>query len=152
MTHLLSVDLLPLDERLRLSYATDQAAGVDLPAMINEPLTLAPGERRKIGGGFKMHIRLGEGQRAAAIVAPRSGLGSRGLVIGNTIGLIDADYQGELGLTLFNNGPDPITIEPGDRIMQMFFIPVLRAQFRVVDSFEEATARGEGGFGSTGNR
>ena len=152
MTHQLSVDLLPLDERLALSYATDQAAGVDLPAMIESPLTLAPGERMKIGGGFKMHIRLGEGQLAAAIVAPRSGLGSRGLVIGNTIGLIDADYQGEVGLMLFNSGKEPITIEPGDRIMQMFFIPVLRANFKTVTTFEETTGRGEGGFGSTGKR
>jgi dUTP pyrophosphatase len=149
MTHL-TVDLLPTDTRLALTYATEHSAGVDLPAMIQEPLTLQPGERRKIGGGFKMHIRLGEGQLAAAIVAPRSGLGSKGLVIGNTIGLIDADYQGEVGLTLFNSGNEAITIAPGDRIMQMFFIPVLRAQFRVVDAFEETTARGEGGFGHTG--
>lgn len=152
MSHTISVDLLPLDERLRLSYATDQSAGVDLPAMIEAPMTLQPGERTKIGGGFKMHIRLGEGQLAAAVVAPRSGLGSRGLVIGNTIGLIDADYQGEVGLTLFNSGSEPITIAPGDRIMQMFFIPILRAQFRVVEQFEEVTSRGEGGFGSTGTR
>lgn len=148
-THL-DIDLLPLDARLALNYATEHSAAVDLPAMIDEPLTLAPGERRKIGGGFKMHIKLGQGQLAAAIVAPRSGLGSRGLVVGNTIGLIDADYQGEVGLTLFNSGSEPITINPEDRIMQMFFIPVLRAQFNKVEEFSETTQRGEGGFGSTG--
>lgn len=146
----IEVELIPLDARLVLDYATEQSAAVDLPAMIDEPLTIAPGERKKIGGGFKMHIQLGEGQLAAAIVAPRSGLGSRGLVIGNTIGLIDADYQGELGLTLFNSGSEPITIEPGDRIMQMFFIPVLRAHFTEVKRFKQTTRRGEGGFGSTG--
>lgn len=147
---MLQVELLSTDSRLKLAYATDQSAGVDLPAMIDEPLTLQPGERKKIGGGFKMHIQLEPGQCAAAIVAPRSGLGSRGLIISNTIGLIDADYQGELGLVLFNNGDEPITIEPCDRIMQMFFIPVLRAQFKPVTEFSAVTGRGEGGFGSTG--
>lgn len=148
-THL-DVELIPLDPRLVLNYATEQSAAVDLPAMIDEPLTLMPGERKKIGGGFKMHIKLGEGQLAAAIVAPRSGLGSKGLVVGNTIGLIDADYQGEVGLTLFNSGNEPITINPGERVLQMFFMPVFRAQFSIVERFTEKTARGEGGFGSTG--
>lgn len=147
---MLQVELLSTDSRLKLAYATDQSAGVDLPAMIDEPLTLQPGERKKIGGGFKMHIQLESGQCAAAIVAPRSGLGSRGLIISNTIGLIDADYQGELGLVLFNNGDEPITIEPCDRIMQMFFIPVLRANFIPVTEFSTKTGRGEGGFGHTG--
>ena len=147
----LNVDLLSLDPRLQLAYATAQSAAVDLPAMIDEPFTLAPGERRKIGGGFKMHIQLPDNQLAAAVVVPRSGLGSRGLVVGNTLGLIDADYQGELGLTLFNSGSEPITISPGDRILQMFFIPVLRANFVSVTSFSSTTERGEGGFGSTGN-
>ena len=147
---MLNVELLSTDARLKLAYATDDSAAVDLPAMIDEPLTLQPGERKKLGAGFKMHIQLEPGQCAAAIVAPRSGLGSRGLVIANTIGLIDADYQGELGLTLLNNGSEAITIQPGDRIMQMFFIPVLRAQFKPVTEFATVTGRGEGGFGSTG--
>ena len=147
----LHVDLLSLDPRLNLHYASAHAAGVDLPAMIETPLTLQPGERCKIGAGFKMHIRLPEGTLAAAVVLPRSGLGAAGLVIGNTVGLIDADYQGELGLVLFNSGLAPITIQPGDRIMQMVFLPVLRAQFRMVETFEQATDRAEGGFGSTGS-
>ena len=146
----LHVDLLTLDPRLKLTYATAQSAAVDLPAMIDEPLTLQPGERRKIGGRFKMHIQLPDNQLAAAVIVPRSGLGARGLVVANTLGLIDADYQGELGLTLFNSGSDPITIEPGDRVLQMFFIPVLRANFVEVTEFASATERGEGGFGSTG--
>lgn len=146
----LQVELLSTDPRLKLAYATAEAAAVDLPAMIEQPLTLQPGERIKIGAGFKMHLQVPEGQCAAAIIAPRSGLGSKGLVISNTIGLIDADYQGELGLTLFNNGAEPITIAPEDRIMQMFFIPVLRAKFVHVVAFSKTTERGEGGFGSTG--
>ena len=150
MDSVVDVDLIALDPRLKLGYATEDSAGVDLPAMIDEPLTLKPGERRKVGGGFKIHARVKSGQRVVAVVAPRSGLGSRGLVIGNTIGIIDQDYQGEVGLTLFNSGKEDITISPGDRIMQMVFLPVLRANFRMVSEFSSDTRRGEGGFGSTG--
>lgn len=150
MNSVVDVDLIALDPRLKLGYATEDSAGVDLPAMIDESITLKPGERRKIGGGFRIHARVEPGQRVMAMVAPRSGLGSRGLVIGNTIGIIDQDYQGEVGLTLFNSGSEDITINPGDRIMQMVFLPVLRANFRMVSGFSAATGRGEGGFGSTG--
>lgn len=150
MTDQIDVELIPLDPRLKLAYATQGSAGVDLPAMIDAPLTISPGQRIKIGGGFKIHIRPRPGQRAMAVIAPRSGLGSRGLVVGNTIGVIDEDYQGEVGLTLFNSGQEPITIQPGDRILQMLFVPVLQASFRVVDAFSSSTERGEGGFGHTG--
>lgn len=146
----IDVEIIALDPRLSLAYATPDSAGVDLPAMIDEPLTLEPGERRKIGGGFKIHAQVSPGHRVMAMVAPRSGLGSRGLVIGNTIGIIDQDYQGEVGLTLFNSGKEPITIMPQERIMQMVFLPVLRANFRTVSEFSHTTERGEGGFGHTG--
>lgn len=150
MTNKVNVELIPLDPRLKLAYATQGSAGVDLPAMIHEPLTIHPGERVKIGGGFKIHIRPHPGQRVMAVIAPRSGLGSKGLVVGNTIGVIDEDYQGEVGLTLFNSGKDAITIQPADRILQMLFVPVLQASFQVVESFSSSTERGEGGFGHTG--
>ena len=150
MKNNITIDIISNDESLKLAYSTAQSAAFDLPAIIKETIILKPGERKKISAGFKMHIRLEEGQLAAAVIAPRSGLGSRGLVISNTIGLIDADYQGDVGICLFNNGVETFTINPNDRIMQMFLIPVLRAQFNFVDEFEEKTERGEGGFGSTG--
>lgn len=150
MTSRLRVEIIPTDPRLSLRYATEHSAAVDLPAMIDEPLTLEPGQRKKIGAGFRMHIQLPPGQVVTAIIAPRSGLGSKGLVIGNTIGIIDADYQGEVGLVLFNSGDEPLTIAPGERIMQMLFVPVFQASFEIVEAFSSITARGEGGFGSTG--
>lgn len=150
MSDQIDVELIPLDSRLKLAYATPGSAGVDLPAMIDEPLTISPNERVRIGGGFKIHIKPRPGQKAMAVIAPRSGLGSRGLVVGNTIGVIDEDYQGEVGLVLFNSGQEPITIQPGDRIFQMLFVPVLQASFQVVDSFSASTERGEGGFGHSG--
>lgn len=147
----LDVELLKLDPRVNLAYATEGSAAVDLPALIESPLLLVPGESKRVGARFKMNIQVPPGLHVAAVVVPRSSWGSRGLVIANTVGLIDADYQGEVILTLLNRSNDPLLIQPGERIMQMFFIPVLRAQFTEVESFTDVTERGEGGFGSSGS-
>lgn len=131
------------------AYATAQSAGMDLRAMLDAPLVLAPGASALVPSGLAFHI----GDAAlCAVVLPRSGLGHRhGLVLGNLTGLIDADYQGPLLISLWNRAAAPITVQPGDRVAQLVFLPVARAAWRVVDTFE-ASARGEGGFGHTGHR
>ncbi|MBU2755821.1 dUTP diphosphatase [Acidithiobacillus sp. CV18-2] len=127
-------------------YASDAAAGMDLRACIETPLTLAPGEAALISAGFAMHI----GDPAVtALLLPRSGLGHKGLVLGNLVGLIDADYQGPLKVSLWNRGTESFTIAVGERVAQMILVPVLRPQVRVVEEFV-ASERGAGGFGSTG--
>ena len=148
------VELRILDERLGTAYplpdyATAHAAGMDLRAMLDAPLTLQPGEAQLIATGMAIHI--GDPALCAHIL-PRSGLGHKhGLVLGNGVGLIDADYQGELMVSLWNRGALPQTVQPGDRIAQLVFMPVVRARFRHVESFAES-ARGTGGFGHTGVR
>ena len=148
------VELRILDERLGTAYplpdyATAHAAGMDLRAMLDAPLTLRPGEAQLIATGMAIHI--GDPGLCAHIL-PRSGLGHRhGLVLGNGVGLIDADYQGPLMVSLWNRGSQPQTVQPGDRIAQLVFMPVVRARFRHVESFAES-ARGTGGFGHTGVR
>ncbi|WP_374603373.1 dUTP diphosphatase [Arenimonas sp.] len=143
-----------LDDRLGSEfplpdYATAHAAGMDLRAMINAPLELAPGEAELVPTGLAIHI--GDPGLCATIL-PRSGLGHKhGLVLGNLVGLIDADYQGPLMVSLWNRGQKPLTISPGDRVAQLVFLPVARAVLRQVDEFERS-ARGEGGFGHTGTR
>ena len=130
-------------------YATAHSAGMDLRAMCDAPLYLAPGEAQLIPTGLAIHIA---DPGLCAVILPRSGLGHKqGLVLGNLVGLIDADYQGPLMVSLWNRGQNPQTIAPGDRIAQLVLLPVVRAGFRVVDSFE-SSARGEGGFGHTGLR
>lgn len=129
-------------------YATDGAAGLDLRAMLDEPLTLAPGGCELIGTGFALHI---EDPGLAAVLLPRSGLGHRkGLVLGNLVGLIDSDYQGEVMLSCWNRSSAAVVVEPGERLAQMVIVPVVRAGFEVVDAFA-ATQRGGGGFGHTGS-
>ena len=146
------VELRILDERLGTAYplpdyATAHAAGMDLRAMLDAPLTLQPGEAQLIATGMAIHI--GDPGLCAHIL-PRSGLGHKhGLVLGNGVGLIDADYQGPLMVSLWNRGALPQTVQPGDRIAQLVFMPVVRARFRHVESFAES-ARGTGGFGSSG--
>lgn len=133
------------------AYATDGAAGLDLRAMVDAPLHLLPGRAELIPTGLSIHI--GD-PGVCAVLLPRSGLGHKqGLVLGNLVGLIDADYQGPLMVSAWNRnaGGEPLVIQPGDRIAQMVLVPVLRPRLVVVDSFE-ASARGEGGFGSTGRR
>ena len=148
------VELRILDERLGTAYplpdyATAHAAGMDLRAMLDAPLTLQPGEAQLVATGMAIHI--GDPGLCAHIL-PRSGLGHKlGLVLGNGVGLIDADYQGPLMVSLWNRGGQPQTVQPGDRIAQLVFMPVVRARFRQVESFAES-ARGTGGFGHTGVR
>jgi len=127
---------------------TPGSAGVDLRACLDEPVTLAPGETILIGTGIAIHL---EDPGFCAMILPRSGLGHRGLVLGNLIGLIDSDYQGELKISTWNRSQEPQTIEPGDRIAQMVITPVIQPTFIEVDDFE-SSSRGEGGFGHTGTR
>jgi dUTP pyrophosphatase len=148
------VELKLLDARLghefpQPDYATAGSAGMDLRAMIDTELTLAPGETALIPTGMAIHI--GD-PGLCAVVLPRSGLGHRhGFVLGNLVGLIDADYQGPLMVSGWNRGSATFTIAPGDRIAQLVFLPVARVILQVVDSFAQS-ARGEGGFGHTGVR
>lgn len=129
------------------AYATDGSAGLDLRACIDEPMLLEPGATTLINTGLAMHI--GD-PKIAATILPRSGLGHKhGIVLGNLVGLIDSDYQGPLMVSCWNRGHNTYTIEPGERIAQLVIVPVLRANFEVVDDFD-ASDRGEGGFGSSG--
>lgn len=128
-------------------YATPGSAGLDLRACLNEALTLNPGETRLIRTGLAIHIA---DPGYAALILPRSGLGHKhGIVLGNLVGLIDSDYQGEIMISVWNRGREPFTIEPFERIAQMVIVPVVRPQFRLVWEFEQSE-RGGGGFGSTG--
>ena len=130
------------------AYATPQSAGMDLRANIVEPITLQPMERRIIPTG--LHIALPEGYEAQ--VRPRSGLALKhGITVLNSPGTIDADYRGELGVLLINLSTEPFVIEAGERIAQMVFVPVVQAEFNLVESFD-ATDRGEGGFGHSGRK
>lgn len=131
------------------AYATDGAAGLDLRACLEAPLTLEPGAAELIPTGIALH--LGRADRAAMIL-PRSGLGHRhGIVLGNGVGLIDSDYQGPLYVSCWNRGAAPFVIEVGERIAQLIIVPVVQAAFEVVADFE-ASARGAGGFGSSGRQ
>ena len=149
-----SVQLRTLDPRLGREiplpgYATDGSAGLDLRACIDEPITVGPGETRLVATGIAIHIA---DPGYAAVILPRSGLGHRhGIVLGNLVGLIDSDYQGEVGISCWNRGSEPYVVEPGDRIAQLVVVPVARARFELVEEFT-ATERGEGGFGHTGRR
>ncbi|HEU0196193.1 MAG TPA: dUTP diphosphatase [Nevskiaceae bacterium] len=128
-------------------YATAGSAGLDLRACLDAPLTLAPGQTELIPSGIAIHI--GD-PHFAAMVLPRSGLGHKhGIVLGNLVGLIDSDYQGQLLTSCWNRGQAPFTIAPGERIAQLIIVPVVRAQFEQVEAFV-ASERGEGGFGHTG--
>ncbi len=130
------------------SYATDGSAALDLRACIEQQITVQPGETVTIPSGIAISIH---DQNLVAILAPRSGLGIKhGIVLANTIGVIDSDYQGEIKIGIRNQGTDSYSIQPGDRICQMLFMPVVQATLRVVTQFSEDTARGEGGFGHTG--
>jgi len=128
-------------------YATEGSAGLDLRACVEETTTLNPGETLLIPTGLSVYIA---DPALAAMLLPRSGLGHKhGVVLGNLVGLIDADYQGPLMVSLWNRGDKAFTIEVGDRIAQMVVVPVVQCDFNIVEEFEE-TARGEGGFGSSG--
>lgn len=128
-------------------YATAGSAGMDLRACVAAPLQLAPGRTELIPTGMAIHI---EDPGLAAVLLPRSGLGHKhGVVLGNLVGLIDSDYQGQLMVSCWNRGHESFTIQPGERIAQMVIVPVVRAQFEVVTEFT-ASQRGAGGFGHTG--
>lgn len=149
---MIDVELKILDPRLGKdiplpAYATAGSAGMDLRAAIEMPLTLEPGQSELVPSGLAIHI----GDPGwCAVILPRSGLGHKhGLVLGNLVGLIDADYQGPLMISCWNRGRLPYTMQPGDRIAQLVFMPVAQARLNVVESFDPS-ARGDGGFGSTG--
>jgi dUTP pyrophosphatase len=129
------------------AYATDGSAGMDLRACLAAPLTLAPGEAQLVPTGIAIHVA---DPGLAAVLLPRSGLGHKhGIVLGNLVGLIDSDYQGQLMVSLWNRGSSAFTVAPGERIAQMVIVPVVQARFEVVEEFDAST-RGAGGFGSTG--
>jgi dUTP pyrophosphatase len=129
------------------AYATDGSAGLDLRAILDEPLTLAPGATALLPTGLAIHL---EDPGLAAVVLPRSGLGHKhGIVLGNLVGLIDSDYQGQLMVSCWNRGQGAFTIQPGERIAQLVVVPVVQVELDVVDDFA-ASRRGAGGFGHSG--
>ena len=130
-------------------YSTEGSAGLDMRACIDAPLQIVPGETSLVPTGLAIYI---EDPALAAVLLPRSGLGHKhGIVLGNLVGLIDSDYQGQVFISCWNRGSDAFTIEPGDRIAQMVFLPVAQVGFEVVDEFE-STDRGHGGFGHSGHK
>ncbi|MCY4744596.1 dUTP diphosphatase [Pelomonas sp. UHG3] len=145
-----AIDLQVLDARMAEqipAHATPGSAGLDLRACLDAAITLAPGQTMLIPTGLAIHIA---DPGLAALILPRSGLGHKhGIVLGNLVGLIDSDYQGQLMVSCWNRGQTEFTIQPFERIAQLVIVPVVQATFRRVDSFD-ATARGAGGFGSTG--
>lgn len=146
------VELKILDERIGAEYplphyATGGSAGMDLRACIDGPLELAPGQTELIPTGIAIHM---QDAKMAATLLPRSGLGHKhGVVLGNLVGLIDSDYQGQVFVSCWNRGNSAFTVEPGERIAQMVFVPVIQAEFEVVEAFG-VSERGAGGFGHTG--
>jgi dUTP pyrophosphatase len=144
------IDVKLLDARLREhppAYATAGSAGLDLRACLNGPLCLHPGETALIPSGLAIHLA---DPGLAAMILPRSGLGHRhGIVLGNLVGLIDSDYQGQIFVSVWNRGRESFTVQPMERIAQLVVVPVLQVGFNLVDEFADS-ARGEGGFGSTG--
>ena len=144
------IDVKILDARLRDQlphYATPGSAGLDLRACISAPLTLQPGQTELIPAGIAIHIA---DPGFAAMVLPRSGLGHKhGIVLGNLVGLIDSDYQGQIFVSTWNRGKAPFVLNPMERLAQLVIVPVVQAGFNIVDEFDESS-RGAGGFGSTG--
>ena len=129
------------------SYATEGSAGIDLRACVSESLEISPGQTILIPTGMAIHIA---DPGLAAVLLPRSGLGHKhGVVLGNLVGLIDSDYQGQLMVSCWNRSAKPFTINVGERIAQLVLVPVVQAEFEIVDEFDDSQ-RGEGGFGSTG--
>ncbi len=146
------IDVILLDERLKThppAYATPGAAGLDLRACIDAPLNLLPGDTVLVPTGMAIHL---DDPGLAAMILPRSGLGHKhGIVLGNLVGLIDSDYQGQIFVSAWNRGKSAFKIEPMERIAQLVVVPVVQASFNVVDQFDAST-RGAGGFGSTGTK
>ncbi|NLP62219.1 dUTP diphosphatase [Paraburkholderia sacchari] len=146
----MKIDIKILNERMRDQlphYATPGSAGLDLRACLDTPITLEPGETKLVPTGLAVHLA---DPGYAALILPRSGLGHKhGIVLGNLVGLIDSDYQGELMISTWNRGHTTFTLNPMERLAQLVIVPVLQAQFNIVDDFEQSE-RGAGGFGSTG--
>ena len=146
----MKIDLKIIDERMRAqlpAYATPGSAGLDLRACLDAPLTLAPNAWQLVPTGIAIYLK---DPGYAALILPRSGLGHKhGIVLGNLVGLIDSDYQGQLMVSAWNRSSTAFTIEPMERLAQLVIVPVMQAEFHVVDEFPP-TARGEGGYGSTG--
>jgi len=149
----MKLDVKILDARLRdamPAYATPGSAGLDLRACLDAPLTLQPNAWQLVATGMAIHLN---DPAYAALILPRSGLGHKhGIVLGNLVGLIDSDYQGQLMVSAWNRSDVAFTIEPMERIAQLVIVPVVQAEFRIVDEFAQASERGEGGYGSTGKR
>ena len=149
----MKIDVKIIDPRLQDNlpvYATSGSAGLDLRACLAEPLTLAPKAWQLVPTGMAIHLA---DAGYAALILPRSGLGHKhGIVLGNLVGLIDSDYQGQLMVSAWNRSEVAFTIEPMERIAQLVIVPVLRAEFNVVSDFAAPSERGEGGYGSTGKR
>lgn len=147
-----TVDVRILDARLKEmppAYATEGSAGLDLRACLDASLTLAPGATVLVPTGLAIHLA---DHHLAAMILPRSGLGHKhGIVLGNLVGLIDSDYQGQIFVSVWNRGSDTFVIQPMERIAQLVVVPVVQVGFNVVESFD-ASSRGEGGFGSTGKQ
>ena len=147
-----TVEIKAIDPRLGAEiplpeYTTAGSAGMDLRACVDETLTVQPGQTLLIPTGFAMHM---SDTGLAAVILPRSGLGHKhGIVLGNLVGLIDSDYQGQVFVSCWNRSGDEFTISPGDRIAQLVFVPVVQAAWRLVDEFEDSD-RGQGGFGHSG--
>ncbi len=148
----ISVQLRVLDERMKPylpTYATAGSAGLDLRALLDAPLTIAPSETHLIHTGLSIYLA---DPNYAAVILPRSGLGhKKGIVLGNLVGLIDSDYQGELMISTWNRSNTPFTLEPFERLAQLVIVPVVQAKFNLVDAFV-ASDRGASGFGSTGRQ
>ena len=144
------IDIRILDDRLKQqppAYATSGSAGLDLRACLDAPIDLAPGHTTLVPTGIAIHLA---DPGLAAMILPRSGLGHKhAIVLGNLVGLIDSDYQGQIFVSVWNRGHDHFVIQPMERVAQLVVVPVLQVGFNVVESFDES-ARGEGGFGSTG--
>ena len=149
-TKMKRLDVKILDERVRAqlpAYATAGSAGLDLRACVDEPLTLRPGDSALVPTGLAIHL---DDPELAAIIIPRSGLGHKhGIVLGNLVGLIDSDYQGQVFVSCWNRGKEPFVLNPLERIAQLVVVPVVQVELNVVEDFEQSS-RGAGGFGSTG--
>lgn len=144
------IDVRILDPRLKANmpqYATEGSAGLDLRACIDNTMSIKPGETTLVPGGIAIHIA---DPGLAAVILPRSGLGHKhGIVLGNLVGLIDSDYQGQIFVSVWNRGNEPFELKPLERIAQLVVVPVVQVSFNVVDTFDESE-RGASGFGSTG--
>lgn len=145
-----TVDVKILDKRLTqmmIVRATESSAAIDLHACLDAPLTIQPGQAVKVGAGIAVNIQNND---YCAMVLPRSGLGSKGLILGNTVGLIDPDYQGEIVLCLWNRTDGLKLVNPMERVAQLLFLPIARPELNFVEEFTSKTERGNRGFGSTG--